>query len=456
MALLARYRRNASPDATLAMRLSVSSNGRYLENQSGNPVHLRGFSAWPLFLSNPARLDDYLDYVQSRIGSSSTSKIALKTQAICKWGDNAPNTFDDIAPFTGADFSTPNPTYWARIDEIVANVRARGMYLFFGGAYYGYGPAVGTPGAQGWYEEIDDAGSTVIREYFEFLGARYANEPHIIWAFYGDNTPPHTGTTETPEYTEAMLDGLDDGGATQLRIAHLAGEDTSAEVIPTGHPWPIFSFYTWEDPQSIEEYALDAWAADVGPIAQVEVKYEHNISPPLALRRQWWRALLGGSLAYNDYGNEGFGYPDADNAPFWPGGDWEDYVDDPGLTWYKILADVVTAESWHLLEPELAGETDLVTTGANGNWNTVGNDNYVSRCLASDGSCAFFYTETGASFTVDLSEFSGAVEAHWIDPTAAISPISAGTFSNSGTQAFSRATANNAGANDWCLRIRRT
>lgn len=432
-------------------QLAVHASGRYLVTEtSGTPTFLRCFSAWPIALSNPARWQDYIDSVKARGFNT------LKMQVLTKWGTPAhnENTYDNISPFTGADFSTPRESYFARIDDFLDLLEAEEMYALLAPLYYGYRPA---GSGQGWKPEADTAGTTVIQNYGDYIGSRWASRPNIIWLLAGDHTPDHSGTVESnPKLLNAMLNGLRSGGSTHLACPHFGGEDTSAIIDPDSHDWDLFTWYTWTK-EGCSEYALDAYAANDGPVFEAEVLYEHNsgnITNDRVLRAQWWRALLGGSLAGVDYGNEGWGYPDCGGTePFPQGGDWEDFVNDNGAAWYQVMADKVTAESWHLLVPEAEGATALVTSGGG----TLGTTGYVSRCRASDGSSAFFYVYDGHSFNVARSQMSGTFNATYIDPTNGTeSAVSGSPFTNSGTLTINAGSAkgnNAAGEADWAVRF---
>jgi hypothetical protein len=445
--------RSGGSSSVLSMRLGVAPGGRYLANNggSGAPTFLRCFSAWPIALSNPARWSDYIASVKAR------GFNALKMQVLTKWGTTAHNasTYDGISPFTGANFSTPRETYFARVDSFLDLLAQENLYSVLAPLYYGYRPG---GSAQGWKPEADTAGVSVIQDYGAFVGARYANRANVVWLLAGDHTPDHVGTAESnPQLLKGMLDGLRGAGATQLACPHFGQDDTSALITPAGHTWDLYTWYTWTK-DGCSEYALDAYAANVGPVFEAEVLYENNggfITNTRELRAQWWRALLGGSLAAVDYGNEGWGYPDSGGTePFPQGGDWEDFVNDSGAAWYQIMADKVTAEAWHLLVPEAEGASTLVTSGGG----TLGTAGYVSRCKASDSSVAFFYVYDGHSFDVARSQMSGTFAATWIDPTnGSESAVSGSPLTNSGTLTLNAGSAkgnNAAGQADWAVRLK--
>jgi hypothetical protein len=54
------------------------------------------------------------------------------------------------------------------------------------------------------------------------------------------------------------------------------------------------------------------------------------------------------------------------------------------------------------------------------------------------------------SFNIDMTAMSNTVRARWFDPTSA-AYTTIGTFSNSGTQAFTTPGNNSAGNADWAL-----
>ncbi len=427
--------------------LSVSANGRYFVNASGTPVFMRTFSLWPGAVSNPARRASLLASIKARKFNT------LKVYTIGKWGQasgsNQANAYGGITPFTGANFTTPRASYFDRIDEFWTAATSEGFYFWNALLYFGYRPA---GSGQGWKPEADAAGVSAVQSYAAYIGARHATRGNMLWLLAGDHTPDHTGTTEdNPKILKAVLDGLRGAGANQPAFPHFGGEDTDAIIVPDGHTWDARCIYTWTK-AGVSTFAVDRYHAGgtPKPLIATELYYERNggTDNGKELRAQWWRALLGGCIGGVDYGNEAWGYPDSGGSePFAQGGDWPSYTSDSGAAWYEIMADVVTAEtSWWLLVPETNGGSTIVTSGGG----TIGTTGYVSRARASDGRVGFYYIYGGGSFTVDLSGFAGAVEAHWVNTTTGAT-TSAGTFSNSGTQSFTAPSSA-----DWCLRIRRT
>src|SRR5205807_1656955 len=93
--------------------------------------------------------------------------------------------------------------------------------------------------------------------------------------------------------------------------------------------------------------------------------------------------------------------------------------------------------------------------GIRSSTNVPVNDNYVTTAAAPDGSFAVSYVPAGQTITVNLSFFSGTVNARWFDPTNnTFTPVTGSPFANAGSVPVTPRGKNSEGTHDWVLVLR--
>lgn len=441
-----------------ALLLGVHSSGNYLATQggTGTPFFVHGTSGWPLFIqlvdsrSDP---DEDIDVALDDLEEKGVNSILC--QIICKWGTDAPNTIDGISPFSGTAFvSSINEAYFARADLIFNKCLERGIVCFIALDYSGYQG----DGVQGWYPESVSAGVTAIRNWAQFLGNRYKNQPNIVWVFSGDYSPANTsGTENNPRLLKALRDGLDDAGDTHLRIAHFQTNTDGDEI--DGSEWDVYTSYRWFNfPSANSNWPHDAIIdcynrSPNKPVIGIEFVYELNngnlgSNVRKNLRAQHWQANASGACG-TFWGNEQSGYFGAPNSPFFVSTDWRAVLNSVGSQDFRKIRAFFTAIAWYTLVPNTGN--DLIT--ANGG--TRGDINYVSRAINAAGTLAVCWRYTTDQYTMDMSKFSGPVRARYYDPVAGTFHDATGTpIANSGTHIFDASTergSNSGGDTDWVL-----
>jgi len=106
---------NQAAPAENNMMLFASANERYPVNGSGSHVLLVGDSSWSMIGQlTTAEMDTYLEDRASR-GFNAVIVNLLEHY----FSDNAPNNINNDAPFTGANWTTPNETYFANADHAI-------------------------------------------------------------------------------------------------------------------------------------------------------------------------------------------------------------------------------------------------------------------------------------------------------------------------------------------------
>lgn len=433
-----------------SLRLEVHPSGRYLRD-AGNkePVYLHAYTAWSLITQvSQAEIATFLSTMQG------LNVNALILQAIERDGTVLPSLAGDT-PFTGttggeADLTTPREAYWAHVDWVLNQCAARGIHALLYPIYYG-------ASAAGWgINPMPANGATKLGQYGAFLGARYANQPNIIWVNYADALPNSTGRG----YVKNVYDGIRSTDvAGRLHGNHYARPSLSTDDATV--PCDINFSYTKGAGVSprVHDVCLSGWSAAAKPVSVIENYYAHRVvdapNPTAQQQRSnhWEARLSGASSMFGDEWVHGYGKETSNNPT---NQDWRLQF---GTTDVLALAKVrsfFVARQWWLLEPRPTAGTDLLTAGGG----TRDSNGYKCRALARDGNWGAVYVTDGTTCTVNLALFSGTVTARWYDPVSGTySAVTGGpTFAASGTHAFvasSEVGSNSGGGTDWVLVLER-
>jgi len=166
--------------------LGVDVTGRHFVYADGTPFFWMGDTAWELI--HRLGRDDVVTYLDSRAarGFNVIQAVALGELS----GVTEPNAHGDV-PFWNTDATQPATTsgsdpgsadeydFWDHLDFIVTEAHVRGLYL---GLLPTWGDKVNFDTGAG--PNLFDEASA--RAYGEFLGARYAGRPNVIWILGGD------------------------------------------------------------------------------------------------------------------------------------------------------------------------------------------------------------------------------------------------------------------------------
>jgi hypothetical protein len=428
--------------------LKASANGRYVVNQAGNPFLIIGDAPHSLV----ANLDtaDAAYYLNNRgVNGFNTLWVESLVNPYCNGRANGSLIDGTTVPFTGTvasgvnsegtpyyDFTTPNPAYWEHVDLIVSMAATNGLEVLLDSLDTG-----------GWLDIAVANGATRCEEFGQFLGARYASYPNIIWITGNDfqdwsdasydavvtaiakgiqqEDPNRLQTTELDYYVSYSLEDAD-----WLSLVTLDG---------------VYSYY----PTYAE--CLTAYNAAAVPAMLEEANYEYETNGGAAeggsrsvLRRQEYWSMTGGALAGHMYGNH-YTWTFASG--------WQNYLNSPGLTDLQYFHAFFGGLAWYNLVPDQAHT--FVTSGY-GTYSSSGNiiaSDYSAACLTADGTLGVVYTPVLTNdLVVALSKMAGAVTARWFDPSAGTyTAISGSPFANSGTHTFIPPGKNSAGDTDWVL-----
>src|SRR6266498_2487494 len=158
-----------------SLRLRVGPTSRFLVDATGVPFLVHGDTAWSLVVGVDE--DGARRYLDDRAARRFNSVIVNLIEHV--FAPDPPRTVDGIEPFTvSGDLTTPNETYFARVDRILEIAAERGIVLFLAPAYLGY-PNPNYPGfnrePEGWFAELLANGVERCRKYARYMGRRYGS-----------------------------------------------------------------------------------------------------------------------------------------------------------------------------------------------------------------------------------------------------------------------------------------
>jgi uncharacterized protein DUF4038/collagenase-like protein with putative collagen-binding domain len=438
-----------TPPAPAAFPLKASANRRYLVDQNGAPFLIMGDSPQSMVVNlTTAQMATYMADRQAR-GFNTILVDALVTS---NTGGNANGTtYDGIAPFTSGsspadyDLSTPNPTYFARLDALVSMAASYGLLVML--------DPIET---SGWVGTLENNGTPKASGFGTFLGDRYKNSPNILWQSGNDFQTWDTNATDNMLVYDVMA-GIASADSNHLQTIELnyyfsyANQDTAtlSTVLTLDFAYTYGGTY---------DEVLQAYnSLPTLPVFMGESNYEYeNVTGGLpaptgayALREQeYWTMTSGGTGSL--YGNH-YTWTFATN--------WQNFLDSRGALEVQYFNKLFNSIPWWTLAPD---QTHQITTAGYGTYDAsdfnLEQNNYCTTSSAADGSLAVVYCPGNTSppgpftLTVNLSKFSGPVTAQWYDPSnGTYSTIAGSPFSNSGARQFDSPGNNHDGDPDWVL-----
>ncbi len=410
--------------STSAFPAAVSSNHRYLVDQQGKPFLVVGDS--PQCLStNLTTVDMDFFFADRHARGFNVAWVNLLCGTYTRGAPDA-RTYDGIKPFTTpGDLSTPNETYFARMDTMVALAAKHGITLFL------------DPAETGSFRDLlKNNGTTKSRGYGSYLGTRYKAVRNIVWMLGNDYHPDQWGTYDA--YEAALSQGIRSADPAKLQTIELTPESTSFD----DPVWPslinLASAYTYGPTYNI---VLQGYKkTPTQPVFMVEANYEfENLSGGPAttdetMRRQEYWTMLSGATGQL-YGN---GYTWGLNDPT-----WKQHFDTPAATQMGLLAQLFESRRWQDLVPDQA---HAFLTGGYGTYATSGDvldSNYATAAITSDGALAMVYLPTSRPVSINTSKLKAGWTARWFDPANGATRSASAPFTTPGTNA--------GGAGDWVL-----
>jgi len=406
---------NRNPSVVGPIR--VSQDGRYFVNAQGQPFFWLGDTAWPLF--GHYSQQDAEAYLENRARKGFTV-----IQGVLAWGGGTgfettapgPNYAGHV-PWLDGRPDRPNDAYFQHVDYLLRFAAECGLIL-------------GMLPTWGYY--VNDAKTFNVdnaRAYGRWLGARYKDQPNLVWINGGDRIP--TGCE--PVY-RALAQGLREGdNGAHLITYHPCGWRSSAQFFHR-EDWLDFNMIeTWTEWAKVYPAILsDSLLRPTRPVVLGEGAYENGpeypLGPitPLVVRRQaWWAFMAGGFFTYGQ-------------DQMWrmePG--WTSTFDTPGaghMTHFKAIA---TSRPWWKRVPDQG----LFASG-------VGSERTLNAAVRSiDSDWAMLYLSSQCHVLLHLDRLlTRQVKATWVNPqdgeqrdagTYATGNLLGGTFPEGRTQWFS-------------------
>lgn len=466
--------------ANAVFPVRASTNGRYLEDQNGRPFRVHGDAIWDASVSfSSTELGVYLDDRRSRgfntilVQISNPVKYQPNSTAPASKGANgalpflknaAGGTWDGDPAFAGdqmahnpapgnfdADFSSPNPAYFAWIDKLLTEAASRGILVVLTPCYLGFNNGV----QDGWWRTLNNSVNTqaVSRGFGVYLGNRYKGFANILWEMGVDMMPPAGSEGEARAYK--ILEGIKAAGDTHLWTGHWKAGFLSTDEAAFAGAMNVQGVYTHGPyPSTGPAYGRSrlGYAQEPHlPTILLETNYEgEHGATSTQIREFMWGAALSTT------GGVIFG-----NAPLWNASSgWQNLLASQGARDMQRLGTFLDSLPWYQFVPAgLAGSKSPIVSGG-GTYTSmpnpgdfeVGGDDWIVPAITPDARRFVAYVpdpHTGA-FTVDMSLMAGSTHARWFDPANG-GYTEIGTFPNSGTKSFSVPGKNSAGSADWVL-----
>jgi len=436
MQLVAFNAAGTAPPST-AYPLKVSASGRHLVDQNDRPFLITGDSPQALMVNlSEAEADAFFADRQA----AGFNVVWINLLCATYTGGRADgSTYDGIVPFTTPDdLSTPNESYFARVDDMLRLAAQHGLTVLLDPAETGSFLAV-----------LNANGVTKSRNYGRYLGTRYRSFDNIIWMSGNDfQTWPNAGDDAV---VQAVARGIQD---TDERHIHTVELDYSVSGSLDDPSWaPLIQLnasYTYYP--TYAQVLADYDRPNAIPTFLVEANYEfeHNaadLGTPEILRRQAYWSLLSGA-AGQLYGNK---Y----TWPFVSG--WESNLDTPGSAQMGHVKFLFESRRWYDLIPD---QDHTVVTAGNGTFadgGALGDNDYLTAARTADGALAMAYMPTVRTITVDMSRLAAPAYASWYDPSdATFTAIPGSPLPNTGTRNFTPPSTNADGDGDWVLVLEAT
>jgi hypothetical protein len=417
---------------------SVSSNRRYLIDQSGDPYLIVGDSAWSMSSNVSASDMDYY-FANRQAQGFNTALVGLLVDAYIGGRDDL-STYDGLYPFTAgtggsSDLSSPNPIYWSRMDTMVRLAQEHGITLMLAPADTG-----------GLLPLLRRNGAMKDFNYGAFLGDRYKNDPNIIWISGNDYLTSNWGNDP---YVTAVAKGIRSADPNHFQTIELGYYSSTSVDNPN---WPplvnLNAAYTYYPAYDEVLKAYNGTTQD--PVFMVEASYEDSSvgigefgTPPVLRRQEYWTMLSGatGQLYGNDY--------------IWRfKSGWKNHLDTTGTKELGHMKSLFSSVAWYRLVPDQIHGVLSAGYGTCTSMGYVSDSNYATAAITDDGSLGIVYMPTIRTITIELSKFSGSVTARWYDPTTGIfTTVSGSPFANTGIHLFKPTGNNSGGSGDWVLAL---
>ncbi|MHC3366652.1 DUF4038 domain-containing protein [Rhodococcus aetherivorans] len=421
---------------------AVGRDGRYFEDQHGDPILIRGDSPWSGLADWSTEQAE--SYFANREAHGFNASIISAVAVPDNGGPSEDGaTFDGIRPFVDGDITAWNERYWARVDEYLRIACRHGNTLFL------------YP-MDGW--NISDVFASATAEqaavYGRMFAQRYARFPNIVWMTGGDYSPetddPAAGS-DSDHVLRGMLEGIRAAGSDRPFSIQLGPQKSLSTDNPFWEPLADWNFvYTYLPTYKavLDGYQRPAGARDPRPAVFSEGNYEgENNQPDTApttdetLRRQALWALTSGSPGE---------FRGSDDWEFRDG--WESRLDTPAVTQLEAIRDLWASWAWWQLVPDVDEPFVLDGRGTRSTDDEmvdVLDDDYVTAARTPDGSLAVVYVPTQRTIRLERALIPPGATLGWIDPADAAAPSLPAEIDRDGNVATPGTNVD--GDRDWLL-----
>jgi hypothetical protein len=397
-----------------AYPLKIHFSMRYLVDQNGKPFLLVGDAAWSLIAALSDSDADF--YLENRRQLGFTAVLVNLIEH--KFTARPPLNFDGINPFTQGPFTTPDDRYFSHADHVLQLAASKGIVVLLAPLYLGF-----DCGDEGWCHEVNQATTSQMNAWGQYVGNRYKDYDNIIWVIGGDTDP-----SPVADKVQAMVDGIRSVDSRHLFTAHNAPEQMAVEPWG-GNPWlTLNNAYTY---MPAYESVLAAYELSPPmPGFLIEADYENDDgTTDQDLRAQSYWTLLSGGFGHV-FGNcpiWAFGYA----SGFCASTDWKTQLNNVGSVSMKHFGSLFNSRHWQTLVPDLTHA--IFITGGYGTFY-----DYASPACASDGSSIIGYLPSARTVSVNAACLAGdTMAAWWYNPRDGIAtPIGNGTYATSIIQSF--------------------
>lgn len=414
----------------------VSSNGRFLLDQAGQPFFWLGDTAWELF--HRPTLDEADHYLRDRASKGFT---VIQAVVLAEYGGLTEPTPGGFLPLVANDPTRPVEGYFRHVDAVVDRANTLGLVV-------GMLPTWGDKWNKKWGQGPEIFTPENARTYGEFLGRRYSDRA-VIWILGGDRP---IESDRHREIIRAMAAGLANGdGGRHLMTYHPSGQQTSATWF-AADPWlstnMIQSGHNYDNP-NYQAIARDYARTPIKPCLDGEPGYEDHPAGFKAengyltafdIRKAAYWAVFAGAHGHTYGCHDIWQFLDPQRHPPVTAArtPWLQALDLPGAGQMRHLRRLIESRPFltRIPDPSLLA----ADPGAKGD--------HIQATRGDDGSYAFIYTPTAQPFTVDLGKLSGSTtRAAWFDPTTGRTEVVA-TFPRVGKREFTPPAAAHP---DWVL-----
>lgn len=369
--------------------LQISSDGRRLVDQTGEPFFINGDTPWSII--GQVSIEDAEFYLEDCAARGINSVIVTLVEGF--YATNAPANFYGVQPYTTpGQFTTPNEEYFAHADRVIRKAGELGIQVVLAPNYLGCCN-------DGWLDSLlNDNSESDARWYGEWIGARYRDFPNLLYV-WGNDLPPGNARSKI----RAMAEGVKAMDPNHLHTYHGASESSALDDWGSDESWlDINITYTY---QPVQGKSLEDWnRVPFLPYFLFESRYENDFlnATPLQTRKQAYVAVLSGANGHH-YGNFPIWHMNGD--PDTPGDFWKSHLDDVGRGDVTHVGALFQSRAWHRLIPDESHE--LVTSGFGSRWD------FVAAALTDNGETAIVYFPAQMTVSLNTGRVSGAEKTAW-------------------------------------------